>query len=44
MRTFKRGLGLLDRADGLMLAASDVEVTYYKYLKLRLLRKAHKNP
>jgi len=39
VRTYFVQLGLLDGAEGLMLAISNAEVTYYKYLKLRLLNK-----
>lgn len=40
VRTYFVQLGLLDGAEGLMLAISNAEVTYYKYAKLRLLTKA----
>ncbi len=39
MRTYFVQLGLLDGPEGLMLAISNAEVTYYKYIKLRLLTK-----
>jgi len=40
VRTYFVQLGLLDGPEGLMLAISNAEVTYYKYIKLRLLTKA----
>ncbi|MHB8252760.1 MAG: glycosyltransferase family 2 protein [Acidiferrobacter sp.] len=43
VRTYFVQLGVLDGAEGLMLAISNAEVTYYKYLKLRLLNKAQDN-
>ena len=39
VRTYFVQLGLLDGPEGLMLAISNAEVTYYKYIKLRLLSK-----
>ena len=39
VRTYFVQFGLLDGAEGLMLAISNAEVTYYKYAKLRLLTK-----
>lgn len=36
-RTYVMRLGLLDGAEGLMLAISNAETTYYKYLKLAFL-------
>lgn len=43
VRTYFVRLGLLDGPEGLMLAISNAEVTYYKYLKLRLLARGQKN-
>ncbi len=39
VRTYLVRRGFLDGAEGLMLAISNAETTYYKYLKLWLLRK-----
>ena len=39
VRTYFIRKGLLDGAEGLMLAISNAETTYYKYMKLRLLGK-----
>ena len=36
-RTYFLRLGFLDGAEGFMLAVSNAETTYYKYLKLRFL-------
>jgi glycosyltransferase involved in cell wall biosynthesis len=41
-RTYILKLGILDGAEGFMLAVSNAEGTYYKYLKLRLLTLKHK--
>jgi hypothetical protein len=39
LRTYIMRLGMLDGAEGLMLAISNAETTYYKYVKLWLLQK-----
>ena len=39
LRTYIVRLGVLDGPEGLMLAISNAETTYYKYMKLWLLRK-----
>ncbi len=42
LRTYVMRLGVLDGQEGLMLAISNAETTYYKYLKLWLLQKQKK--
>jgi glycosyltransferase involved in cell wall biosynthesis len=43
LRTYLIKASFLDGNQGLMLAISNAEVTYYKYLKLYLLNQHHKN-
>jgi hypothetical protein len=39
VKTYLLQAGFLDGAEGFMLAVSNAEGAYYKYLKLRLLRR-----
>ena len=43
-RTYVLKRGFLDGAEGLMLAISNAETSYYKYMKLRELGRRSENP